>query len=67
MNLTQRELARLAEIAPQTVADFERGARQPHPNNIKAMRQVFETGGLRFRETGGAIVGMDFARREAPP
>lgn len=58
--LTQRELATAANISTQTVADYERGARQPHPNNILAIRHVFETQGIRFVEVNKVIVGLDF-------
>ncbi len=58
--MTQRELAALADVSAQTIADFERGARQPHSNNIKAIREVFENRGVRFVEREGKIIGMDF-------
>lgn len=58
--ITQRELAAAADISAQTVADFERGARQPHANNIKAILQVFEGRGIKFVMDSGKIVGMDF-------
>jgi transcriptional regulator with XRE-family HTH domain len=60
--LTQRELANAANISAQTVADYERGARQPHPNNILAIRRVFEARGIRLVEENGAITGLDFSR-----
>ena len=59
-DITQRELASAADISTQTVADFERGARQPHSNNIKAILQVFERRGIKFIVDNGRIVGMDF-------
>ena len=59
-DITQRELASAADISTQTVADFERGARQPHSNNIKAILQVFERRGIMFIVDNGRIVGMDF-------
>lgn len=58
--LTQRELAREAEIATPTIADFERGARQPHANNLKAMRRVFEARGIEFLIEDSRIVGLYF-------
>lgn len=59
-NITQRELAMAADISTQTVADFERGARRPHSNNIKAISQVFELKGIKFIMESEKIVGMDF-------
>lgn len=58
--LTQRELAAAANISAQTVADYERGARQPHQNNILAIRSVFESKGIRFIECDGSVIGLDF-------
>jgi transcriptional regulator with XRE-family HTH domain len=57
---TQRELAAAADVSTQTIADFERGARQPHPNNLKAIRSHFEQIGLRFIEADQEIVAIDF-------
>jgi DNA-binding XRE family transcriptional regulator len=59
-DMTQRELATAADISTQTVADFERGARRPHSNNVKAILQVFEGRGIKFIVDSGRIVGMDF-------
>ena len=61
VGLTQRELASAASISAQTVADYERGARQPHPNNVAAIKGVFEAKGINFIELDGIIVGLDFA------
>ena len=58
--LTQRELAAAANISAQTVADYERGARQPHQNNLMAIRGVFESKGIKFIECDGNIVGLEF-------
>ena len=60
VDMTQRELAAAADISTQTVADFERGARQPHVNNIKALRKTFEAHGISFTEEDQMIVGMFF-------
>ena len=37
----QQELARRANVAASTVADFERGKRLPVPNNLEAMCTAF--------------------------
>jgi transcriptional regulator with XRE-family HTH domain len=62
--ITQRELAKAANMSAQTVADFERGARQPHANNLKALREFFEGKGLRLIEQEGVITAIDFADME---
>ena len=52
----QQELARRANVAASTVADFERGKRSPVPNNLDAMCATFDSEGVSFL-TGGAVVG----------
>lgn len=48
VRMTQTDLAKAAEIATQTVADFERGARNPIKNNLLAMRTTLEAAGVLF-------------------
>lgn len=66
-DMSQRDLAAAAAISVQTVADFERGARQPHPNNLKAIRQVFEAKGILFLEEEGKIVAIEFRKMAQAP
>lgn len=65
INMTQKELAFTAGIATPTIADFERGARKPHCNNLKAIVIVFENNGLDFIEEDGEIVGILIRRKGA--
>jgi len=58
---TQRELASAANISAQTVADYERGARRPHQNNILAIKAVFAEQGIRLIEVDGEVTGLDFS------
>lgn len=46
--MTQADLARAANVAKQTVADFERGARTPFPNNLAAIQRALERAGVAF-------------------
>ncbi|MCE3011936.1 MAG: helix-turn-helix domain-containing protein [Proteobacteria bacterium] len=62
--MTQRELADAAGVSAQTVADFERGARTPHHNNLRAIRLVLELRGLQFVENGGRLVAINFSAVE---
>jgi len=55
LDWTQLCLAKRANVAHSTVADFEREARQPVANNLKAIRETFEAAGLRF-EWGGVVI-----------
>jgi transcriptional regulator with XRE-family HTH domain len=52
LDWSQLCLARAANIAQSTVADFEREARNPIPNNLAAMREAFEAAGLTFKQGG---------------
>jgi len=56
--LTQRQLAEGAHLSTQTVADFERGARTPHPNNIRAIVATLEQRGIEFIVENGVVIGV---------
>lgn len=43
---SQRRLAMQAKVGASTVADFERGAREPIHNNLKAMRSALQKAGV---------------------
>ena len=60
VGFTQHDLASAAGIAPQTVADFERGARQPHEKNVALIKATFEKLGITYRVNNGVIVGITF-------
>jgi len=53
---SQRDLAKAANVATSTIADFERGSRTPVTNNAHAIRDALETAGIRFLPTG-AVTG----------
>lgn len=65
VNLTQKELALIAGIATPTIADFERGARKPHSNNLRSIINAFENNGLSFIEEDGEIIGIFIRRKNA--
>jgi len=52
---SQQDLAKAAQVATSTVADFERGQRTPVPNNAQAIRAALEGAGIRFLPTGAVI------------
>lgn len=54
---SQRDLARAADVATSTVADFERGQRTPVANSAQAIRNALENAGIRFLPTG-AVIGQ---------
>ncbi len=53
---TQQDLAVRASVAASTVADFERGHRNPVSGNVAAIRKALEDAGISF-PIGGAVVG----------
>ncbi|MER8994494.1 helix-turn-helix domain-containing protein [Mesorhizobium sp. M0074] len=50
---SQDELAKAANVARQTIADFERGARIPIANNLISIRHAFERAGIEFLSENG--------------
>ncbi|MFD9901290.1 helix-turn-helix transcriptional regulator [Mesorhizobium sp. NPDC059025] len=50
---SQDELAQAANVARQTIADFERGARIPISNNLTAVRRTLENAGIEFLPENG--------------
>jgi transcriptional regulator with XRE-family HTH domain len=52
---SQQDLAKAASVATSTVADFERGQRNPVANNAQAIRGALEGAGIRFLPTGAVI------------
>jgi len=52
LNWKQWQLAKHAGLATSTVADFERGVRQPIADNLTAMRAALTRGGVVFIPNG---------------
>lgn len=50
---SQDELARKANVARQTIADFERGARIPISNNLISIAKALEAGGIEILSNNG--------------
>lgn len=46
LNWTQEALAERAKVSLSTVRDFESGKRKPIANNLAAMRDALESGGI---------------------
>ena len=56
---SQRDLAKRANVALNTVNDFEAGRRQPTPNNLAALRRAIETEKIRLVfDQDGAAAGI---------
>lgn len=58
VSMSQRDLAELAKVAPRTLADFETGARSPHPRTLDALRQALENAGVLFIAKNGNGPGV---------
>ena len=54
---SQQELAAAARVSQSTVADFERAARTPVPNNAMAIREALEGKGIQFTAGGVVLAG----------
>jgi DNA-binding XRE family transcriptional regulator len=61
----QGDLARAASVATSTIADFERGQRTPVANNATAIKQAFESQGIRFLP-GGVVISSQMPTPIAP-
>jgi transcriptional regulator with XRE-family HTH domain len=62
LNLSQDDLADAAGIARSTVAEFERGARVPLPDNLTAIRVALESAGVAFIAPNGGGPGVRLRR-----
>lgn len=65
IDMTQRELASKAGVSQPLIADFERGKRTPHLNNLLSIRRVLEEAGVEFipaDERGGPGVRLKASR-----
>ncbi|MFC5844802.1 helix-turn-helix domain-containing protein [Aminobacter ciceronei] len=60
-----RDLARNAEVSPDTIARLERGE-QLKSSTIDAIRLAFETAGIEFIPANGGGPGVRLARNSEP-
>ena len=59
LNWSQSDLAKASGHGQATIADFERGKRQPHPSNRASLRETLETAGVEFLpETKSKGIGV---------
>jgi len=62
LDWSQEELAAKASVSLSTVRDFEKGRRDPIPNNLAAMKAALESAGIAFVDDDGTL-GIAFAKR----
>lgn len=57
LSLGVRDLAKLAQVSPNTVTRFERGEKL-QPRTVKSMRAALETSGVMFLDENGGGAGV---------
>lgn len=55
---SQSQLAAQAHVGFSTVRDFEKGRHTPHHNNLKAIKETLEAGGVEFIPGNGGEPGV---------
>jgi transcriptional regulator with XRE-family HTH domain len=55
LSWSQNELGQRARVDQKTIADFERGTRNPHPRTIEALVKALEDAGVVFVEPTAAL------------
>ncbi len=56
--MSQADLAAAAGVAKQTLADFERGARQPYERTLTDIVKALEAAGVEFIDPNGGGPGV---------
>ena len=64
LDWSRGDIARESGLSERTITDFERGAREPHDNNKRAMREALERAGLEFIPENGGGAGIRFRERK---
>jgi transcriptional regulator with XRE-family HTH domain len=65
LDWSQKKLAKKAGVGESTVRDFEKGRRDPLPENLSAIRRALEDAGVRFipaGKSGGTGVRLSKAK-----
>jgi transcriptional regulator with XRE-family HTH domain len=55
---SQSDLSKASKTATKTIADFERGAREPYPRTLEDVRGALENGGIEFIDENGGGPGV---------
>jgi transcriptional regulator with XRE-family HTH domain len=55
---SQDRLASESNLGLSTIRDFEKGRREPHPNNLTAIRTALESAGVEFIDENGGGPGV---------
>ena len=60
---SQSDLSKASETATKTIADFERGAREPYARTLEDVKAAFERAGVEFIPENGGGAGVRLAKR----
>jgi transcriptional regulator with XRE-family HTH domain len=55
---SQSDLSEASKTATKTIADFERGAREPYARTLEDVRGALEKAGIEFIEENGGGAGV---------
>ena len=58
VRMNQDDLAKAAEVATKTIAQFETEARTPYPRTLQALRMALEDAGVEFMDRNGGGAGV---------
>ena len=61
LHLSQADLAKRANVAPATIAEFERGRRTPYDRTVRDIQHVLEEAGAKF-VNGGVTLTAELQR-----
>ncbi len=50
--MSQAKLARRSEVAPATIAEFEKGHRTPYERTVRDIQKALEDAGIEFTDDG---------------
>ena len=67
LGLSQSDVAKSAKVAEKTLADFERGARQPYPRTLADVRAALEAAGIEFIAANGSGPGLRLRKSATVP
>ncbi|WP_092294280.1 helix-turn-helix transcriptional regulator [Bradyrhizobium sp. Ghvi] len=61
---SQAELSKASETAQKTIADFERGAREPYERTLDDIQVALEKAGVEFIPENGGGAGVRMKKRK---
>ena len=62
LSWSQADLHKASKVAIKTIADFEKGLRNPFERTLRDLRIAFEEAGIEFIDENGGGAGVRFKR-----